>query len=548
MYPGPGGTEWTDTHRKFKLGVDPDWPPLSMVTRDGKLAGIDADLLSEMLPGLALDYELVPTRSWHDTWDKFLKGEIDVTASTSFTDERAEHALFTEAYLSFPVALITRTQAPFMLGLRGLGGKVVASPAGHVTTAKILQDYPKLKVIQTSSSEESLRLVAKGKADAAIENLAIASHLIRTRGYGNLKIAGLTDYRFDLRFAVRKDWPELVTLMDRSLSKMDLERRNRILDRWLPVDYESAISWRSVWRGARWVVVAALVAVLLMTMRNHRLARELSERRRIEEALRQRDSELSRINDTLRKLNDEKDMLMHMAAHDLNNPLTGVMFAANAIEHECGAAGENVQVHVNHLRENTDRMARLIRNLLNIESEKTLDLNPVDLCTVLERVAARNRRVAAQKDITLGLAQQTVPPPVVLGNDDALDQVFDNLISNAVKYTPPGKSVSVQLGSNGECMRVEVQDQGPGIKNEDMDKLFRKFSRLGNRPTGGEKSTGLGLAIVKRLVEAMDGRVWCETQSKAGAKFIVEFPMIGNSAKKSSNDWNFLPKLVQQRR
>ena len=104
-------------------------------------------------------------------------------------------------------------------------------------------------------------------------------------------------------------------------------------------------------------------------------------------------------------------------------------------------------------------------------------------------------------------------------------QVLENLVSNAVKYSPPGTDIFVRLKSCPQSARVEVQDQGPGLNAEDQTKLFGKFARLSAKPTGGEHSTGLGLSIVKKMVEAMGGKVWCETEPGHGATFIVEFPI-----------------------
>jgi signal transduction histidine kinase len=113
---------------------------------------------------------------------------------------------------------------------------------------------------------------------------------------------------------------------------------------------------------------------------------------------------------------------------------------------------------------------------------------------------------------------------MVFADRQAVVQILDNLISNAVKYSPYGKQVFLRVLSTTQLVRVEVQDEGEGISEEDMTKLFGKFTRLSARPTGGEHSTGLGLSIVKKMVEAMRGRVWCESVSGQGATFIVELP------------------------
>ena len=103
-------------------------------------------------------------------------------------------------------------------------------------------------------------------------------------------------------------------------------------------------------------------------------------------------------------------------------------------------------------------------------------------------------------------------------------QILDNLISNAIKYSPCGKNVYVRLKQLDQGVRCEIQDEGPGLNKTDRDKLFRKFVRLTPQPTAQEHSTGVGLYIVKLLVTAMQGKVWCETQLGKGSKFIVELP------------------------
>ena len=97
--------------------------------------------------------------------------------------------------------------------------------------------------------------------------------------------------------------------------------------------------------------------------------------------------------------------------------------------------------------------------------------------------------------------------------------------SNAIRYSPPGKNMFVPGKKIEISVRCEVRDEGPGLSVEDQKKLFGKFARLSAKPTGGEHATGLGLSIVKKMVQAMNGRVWCESESGKGASFHVSFPL-----------------------
>jgi signal transduction histidine kinase len=124
-----------------------------------------------------------------------------------------------------------------------------------------------------------------------------------------------------------------------------------------------------------------------------------------------------------------------------------------------------------------------------------------------------------------------VSPVNVIVDSNVMVQVVENLVSNAVKYSPPGKSIFVRLTQSPDSVRLEVQDEGPGLSAEDQSKLFGKFARLSAKPTGGEHATGLGLSIVKRMVEAMNGKVWCQSEAGKGATFVVQLPALDAPAR-----------------
>ena len=155
--------------------------------------------------------------------------------------------------------------------------------------------------------------------------------------------------------------------------------------------------------------------------------------------------------------------------------------------------------------------------------EVQLNLAPIEFSSALTSVVEAYRPRAAAKQQTIDLQNETAPIAVV-ADRNLIVQVLENLVSNAVKYSPPGKNIHVRLKKLPEVIRCEVQDEGPGLSAEDQKKLFGKFARLSAKPTGGEHATGLGLSIVKKLVEAMNGQVWCESEPGEGAKFVVQLP------------------------
>lgn len=283
---------------------------------------------------------------------------------------------------------------------------------------------------------------------------------------------------------------------------------------------------------------------------------QAEEIRRSNETLHEVNEQLAAQNAMLTELNNEKNEILGIAAHDLKNPLSNILLTTQLIDaHEDDLPMSKQQDLTASITRSVEYMLNIITNLLNvnkIESGKIeLQMEPVEV-SVVKMIAETFRYAAAAKDITLVVAP--VPPAVsFLADRNAFQQIVENLLSNALKFSPRGKTVFVRVrpyspsviddfpsdGSNqptsnsksnhqasgGQCIRMEVQDEGPGVSAEDQKKLFGKFARLSARPTGGEHSTGLGLSIVKKLVEAMDGRVWCESEIGNGATFVVELPL-----------------------
>jgi signal transduction histidine kinase len=238
--------------------------------------------------------------------------------------------------------------------------------------------------------------------------------------------------------------------------------------------------------------------------------------------------QLRQARERLREMNDEKNEFMGIVAHDLRSPLGTIGGFAELLLAEPQMPRTEMEDFLRRIRDGATGMAEMVRNLLDANrierGEMELKLAQTDLATLVASVVETHRPRAAVKNQAIHF--DTVSEPLeILTDPNVTVQVIDNLVSNAVKYSPQGKNVFVRLDRTPEAVRCEVQDEGPGLSVEDQKKLFGKFSRLSAKPTGGEGSTGLGLSIVKKMVEAMKGKVWCESELGKGAKFVVQLPV-----------------------
>jgi signal transduction histidine kinase len=149
----------------------------------------------------------------------------------------------------------------------------------------------------------------------------------------------------------------------------------------------------------------------------------------------------------------------------------------------------------------------------------------LDISKLVESIISSNIRLAQNKFQNLLFDSRIKEGVFVFADKVRLIDAIDNLISNAIKYTPKGGSILVTLELTNNRIRLKVNDEGPGIKKEEQGKLFGKFQRLSARPTGGESSTGLGLYITKQVIELHDGRIWVESEYGKGSSFAIELPL-----------------------
>jgi len=224
----------------------------------------------------------------------------------------------------------------------------------------------------------------------------------------------------------------------------------------------------------------------------------------------------------LRELNELKNKFLGIAAHDLRSPLTSILgFSDILIDEEAGPLTENQKEFLEIINKTGKEMLTLINDLLDvsaIESGKLeLSLKPASLKEILKDRIRIYRIVAESKEITLNESLSEIPE--VLIDSNRIVQVIDNLISNAVKFSPSGSNIYITLGQKDNMIKVSVKDEGPGISEEDQTKLFGEFQKLSAQPTGGEKSTGLGLSIVKKIIQSHNGTIEVKSKVSQGTTF-----------------------------
>jgi signal transduction histidine kinase len=239
--------------------------------------------------------------------------------------------------------------------------------------------------------------------------------------------------------------------------------------------------------------------------------------------------ELARKNSQLGALNEQKNQFLGMVAHDLRNPLSVIiMYSRFLIDEVSHKLDNEYKEFLSIIQSSSKFMLNMVDDLLDvakIESGKLhLDVQPTDLKSLIERNLSLNRILAAKKQIELRFQPELNIPEIEL-DAGKIDQVLNNLTSNAVKFSPPNSTVDIYLTSHGDRVTVCVKDNGPGIPSAEIDKLFKPFTQTSVRSPNGEKSSGLGLAIARKIIQGHNGKIWVDSQVGKGSAFYFSLPV-----------------------
>lgn len=245
---------------------------------------------------------------------------------------------------------------------------------------------------------------------------------------------------------------------------------------------------------------------------------------------------LLELNEKLGKMIENNNVYVAIATHDLKNPLAAVMGCLDLLS----AYGDTIEPEdrnklINSAKGAIDQAFALISDILEINAleEGKARVTVVDCLAedVISQTIDNIKPLANNKSIEIILNVDAQNTQLRIDRE-RLDRILQNLLSNAIKFSPFDKKIIIDVKNiydrdvnNTEWLLISVEDQGPGIKAEYMNKLFTKYTKFNAKPTGGESSTGLGLYIVKSLTDLLNGQVWCESVYEKGSTFYLKIPV-----------------------
>ena len=513
---------FVDNHPIIRLGVDPGFVPFEFIDRDGGYKGIAADYLSLISERTGIQFEIVNDLSWPEAYDKALSGDIDVLPAISKTDEREKYFLFSEPYYYFKRVIVTRDSDTDISGIADLEGLTVAVQRNSSHHSYLLSN-PKINISLYDSVENALTAVANGSEKAFVGNLATTNYIIRSNGLTNLKFTAFeAEKQQALYFAVRKDWPELVSIFNKALGTITEEEKIAINNKWIDLeqdtDYGPFIRTVSI-IGAFMAVVIAVSFYWIV-----RLRKEVAKRKLIQ-------MDLEKAKQEADEANDFKSSFMARMSHEIRTPLNAITGMSYLLKKTNLTLTQ--KMYTDRIAQASTNMLSIINDILDfskIEAGKVeLETTSFSMDQVIQNVVNIVSYKIEEQEIGFKISKDPLVPNWFFGDSKRIEQILLNILNNAAKFTNKGEvSLDIRLiakENDKYHLSFSIKDTGIGMTEEQIQNLFEPFTQGDisiNRRFGG---SGLGLSIVKNLIDMLGGQIQVFSTPGEGSTFIIHLSL-----------------------
>jgi len=256
--------KFLSTHEIQVISTD-KWAPFNYSFDNSNmhtsLKGISYDLWMEIAKRANIRTKLNYAESWEDVLDSIKHKKADITFGTAFSKDREAYAIFSKPYDIYPNVIATRDNIGYIGDLSSLNGKRVAVGKGYTIEEELREYYPEIEIIPAESTHEAIKLLASGEVFAVIDILPVLSHALNTSKYKNLKISGTTEFDFNIRFMIRKDYPELLSIIDKTIDTLSKEERKTIFNRYMTIPHETEVDYSLI---SQLLLFFGIIIVLLV--------------------------------------------------------------------------------------------------------------------------------------------------------------------------------------------------------------------------------------------------------------------------------------------
>lgn len=275
--------EWLSTNPIIRVGMDSAYAPYEWLDKKGHFIGMAVDYIRLIEQKLGVRFEIVKDKSWDEVIEMAKKGEIDVVTSIVETPERLKYFTFSAPYRNTQTMIVDNGQGEFVGNLKRLASKKVAVEKGYFIQELLTIHYPNIELVLATTTEEALRFVMDGKADAYVGDMSAIDYAIKAQGLEGLRFSGQTEFASEHRFAFSKLSPQVASLVNKAMASITEEENNAIFNRWLSVRIEQGVKVQTIVIYSTFIMLLALIFGYMY----FRLEKEIKHRKAMEEYYRE---------------------------------------------------------------------------------------------------------------------------------------------------------------------------------------------------------------------------------------------------------------------
>jgi signal transduction histidine kinase len=521
----PAEKQWLNEHPVIRLAPDPNFAPIEWFTLDGQFKGISADYVAQIEQKLGIKFQVVHADNWSTVMDMARNRQVDLLAAAATSPQREKFFLFTAPHINVAGVIIS---AKDFSSIEELTGRKVAVVVDYIWDDLLTYHKTDLRLVRVEDTLTGLELTSLSAVDAMVSDLATVTHLIRKEGFTNLAIVSHLDRNLELSFAVRNDWPELHTILEKAVASLSVEEKEAITAKWIKLDktelWDNPRFRYSILGGLLVVVVTFASVITWNRMLNYQVIKRTQELK---------DAQMQLIQaEKLKSIG----RLAAGVAHEVKNPLAIIQMGSDFLSQEIKeneVAGDVIK----DIDDAVHRADSVIRGLLDFSRDEKLNRKPLNINKIIENSLHMVSHEMHQRSIEVKTYLADNLADIEL-DENKLQQVFINLFMNSAHAMHQNGEITVstrfkKLALQSDLVRdrehqfkigetvlvVEVADTGPGISDEDRDKIFDPFYTT--KPVG--EGTGLGLSVTRNIVNLHEGSIDICNRDDGGASVLMMF-------------------------
>lgn len=511
--------------RTIVVGGDFNYPPYSYMDEKGDLQGFDIDLIRAIAEKIDADITFSFT-PWNMAIENLKAGEVDLLMAVLYTEERSQYFDFSIPYNSDSYSIFSR-EGSGITGVNDLQGKKVAMLQGDASIEMFIKPLGLLSDITFATSyPEAFEFLLTHQYDYVLAPFSVAADSLKQMEQERGLDLGIVSTGQPLlpslyRLAVKKGDPLLLTQLNDSLDALKSEGKiQKLRDKWI-INRPTNWPLKKVVKSFLMVLIPVTLIVLFALLWGWSLRREVKKKSEsLREALHQAKSASLAKSRFLANMN-----------HEIRTPLNAISGFSQALmidiqKYSLGDDYYKIAKNIHTAGENLSDIINNILELSKIQAEhRPLQVEVFNLKKTIQGIYGLNKLRALKQGIIFNYGYDADLPEVVQSDKTALTRILTILVENAIKFTPSGKSIWLKLKRENDQLRIQLEDDGIGIDETYLEKIFAPFEQVDDSMTKKYGGTGLGLTIAKAYVMLLSGTISAENQKGQGTVFNVVLPL-----------------------